>query len=208
MSGRIDGASVAARAAVAVVAASLALTPALFAAAEDPDLDWLDREALAGRTVLVRSSRDGPRITVETAALIDAAAEDVWAVLTACEIAPEYVPNVVSCRRLEEVDDGRAELFIQTIKPIFFMPRFEHVFRLDYHPYERIDVQEVSGPIEHMDGSWWFLPQEDGALLLIHSLEVDPGWPVPRFMIRATMKRDLTSIMEAVRDRAEARAAP
>ncbi len=79
--------------------------------------------------------------------------------LTACQIAPEYVPNVVSCRRLEVLDDGRAELFVQVIKPVFFIPAFEHVFRLDYTPYTRIDVHRVSGPIALMEGSWWLLPR-------------------------------------------------
>jgi ribosome-associated toxin RatA of RatAB toxin-antitoxin module len=176
------------------------------AVAQYPDQSWLDQAELEAREVQVRASRDGSAVTVDTAALIDAPVEAIWAVLKACEVAPEYVPNVVACERIEEVDDGQAELFMQTIKPIFFMPRFEHVFRLEYHPYERIDVSEVSGPIEHMQGSWWFLPRPEGAILLMHSLEVDPGFPVPRFMLRATMRRDLVKIMEAVRDRAEASA--
>ncbi|MBN1240779.1 MAG: SRPBCC family protein [Gammaproteobacteria bacterium] len=194
----------------AIVAGSALLGVLLLAAApppasadDVPDQSWLDREQLAAGEIQVQASREGGAITVETAALIDASAEAIWDVLTACEIAPEYVPNVVDCELIETLDDGRAELFVQTIKPAFFIPRFEHVFRLDYHPYERIDVQEVSGPIERMRGSWWFLPQPDGEVLLLHSLEVDPGFPVPRFVLRATMRRDLVNIMEAVRELAE-----
>jgi hypothetical protein len=141
---------------------------------------------------------------VRIAAEVDAPPPAIWRILTACEIAPEYVPNVVSCKKLESLDDGRADLFVQEIKPIFFLPTFEHVFRLDYTPYSRIDVHRVSGPIEYMEGSWWLVPQDSGRILLVYQVAVDPGLPIPRFLVRATMKRDLPKIMMAVRERAEA----
>ena len=175
-------------------------------AADEPDLSWLDWQALQAGMVLVRADRDVQPLTVQVklAALVASSAQAIWDVLVACQIAPEYVPNVVSCRSLELIDDGKAQLFVQTVKPAFFLPTFEHVFRLDYHPYERIDVHRVSGPIALMEGSWWLLPQEDGKILLVYQLAVDPGLPVPRFFVRATMKRDLPRVVQAVRERAEA----
>jgi hypothetical protein len=176
------------------------------AAAQQPDLDWVDREAVAAREILVVAERGGRPLTVEVkiAAEVDAPIAAIWDILTRCEIAPEYVPNVVSCRKLETLDNGRADLFVQEIKPIFFLPPFDHVFRLDYTPYTRIDVERVSGPIEHMHGSWWLLPQDSGRILLLYELALDPGLPIPRFLVRATLKRDLPKIMRAVRERAEA----
>ena len=161
---------------------------------------------MAAREIIVNAERgDRPlTVVVRIAAEVDAAPTAIWQILTACEIAPEYVPNVVSCKKVEELDGGRADLFVQTIKPIFFLPTFEHVFRLDYTPYSRIDVHRVSGPIEHMEGSWWLLPQNNGRILLVYQVAVDLGLPIPRFLVRATMKRDLPKIMMAVRERAEA----
>jgi hypothetical protein len=189
------------------------LLPILFAAglarAEpgEPDLGWIDREAVAGGAVDWQTARgERPQIVVIKLA-IDVAAppQAIWDVLTACQIAPEYVPNVQSCRKLEVLDGGRADLFVQVIKPAFFIPAFEHVFRLDYTPYTRIDVHRVSGPIAHMDGTWWLLPQPDGRTLLVYNLALDPGFPIPRFFVRATLKRDLPKVLHAVRERAEAR---
>jgi ribosome-associated toxin RatA of RatAB toxin-antitoxin module len=187
-------------------AALLALFSIASGAAAQPDLDWLDREGLAARDVLVQADRSERPLTVnvQVAAEVDASAKAIWDVLRACDVAPEYVPNVMSCRTLEEVDGGRGELFVQTVKPIFFMPTFEHVFRLDYTPYSRIDVSRVSGPIAHMQGTWWLLPQDNGRILLVYELELDPGMPIPRFMVRATLKRDLPKVVAAVRARAEA----
>jgi|GEM_PF-1980796 ribosome-associated toxin RatA of RatAB toxin-antitoxin module len=194
-----------------ILAASAAATFCLVAAesptaSQPSDLDWIDHEALESGEIVVRTGKEDGVVGVDTAALIRAPSEIIWDVLKSCEVAPQYVSNVVSCESIEVLDDGRAELFVQTIKPIFFMPRFEHVFRLDYFPPDRIDMTRVSGPMEQMDGRWQLLPQPDGAVLLVHSMKVDPGMPVPRFILRATMRKELTTIMEAVRLVAEERA--
>lgn len=175
--------------------------------AAEPDLSWIDREAVASRMVFYLTERgERPQVVVIKLAIdVDAPPQAIWDVLTACQIAPEYVPNVQSCRKLEVLDNGRADLFVQVIKPAFFIPAFEHVFRLDYTPYTRIDVHRVSGPIAHMDGSWRLLPQPDGHTLLVYDLALDPGFPIPRFFVRATLKRDLPKVLSAVRERAEAR---
>ena len=190
----------------------MALVPFLWlaarpAGAEEPDLGWIDRQAVASGMVFLLTERaERPQVVLIKLA-IDVAAppQAIWDVLTACQIAPEYVPNVQSCRKLEVLNNGRSDLFVQVIKPAFFIPAFEHVFRLDYTPYTRIDVHRVSGPIAHMDGSWWLLPQADGHTLVVYDLALDPGFPIPRFFIRATLRRDLPRVMQAVRERAEAR---
>ncbi|HSC15704.1 MAG TPA: SRPBCC family protein [Gammaproteobacteria bacterium] len=189
-------------------AAPLALLCCAFGASAQPDLSWVDRDAIAAREVQVYVERSERPLTAEVklAVEVGAPATAIWDVLKACELSPEYVPNVVSCKKLEALEDGRAELFEQTIKPIFFMPTFEHVFRLDYAPYARIDVNRVSGPIAHMQGIWWLLPQDNGRILLVYELELDPGMPIPRFLVRATLRRDLPKLIAAVRDRAEAAA--
>ncbi len=191
---------------------AIALLPTLLFATRllseepEPDLSWIDRAALASGMVFYQTERgERPQVVViKLAVEIAAPPQVIWDILTACQIAPEYVPNVQSCRKLEVLDGGRADLFVQVIKPVFFIPAFEHVFRLDYTPYTRIDVHRVSGPIAHMDGSWWLLPQPDGRTLLVYNLALDPGFPIPRFFVRATLKRDAPRVLSAVRERAEA----
>jgi ribosome-associated toxin RatA of RatAB toxin-antitoxin module len=189
-------------------AAPLALLCCTFGAAAQPNLEWLDRDAIAAREVQIYVERSDRPLTAEVklAAEVDAPATAIWDVLKACEISPEYVPDIQSCKKLEELDGGRADLFVQTIKPIFFLPTFEHVFRLDYTPYTRIDVNRVSGPIAHLHGTWWLVPEDNGRILLVYEFELDPGMPIPRFMVRATLKRDLPKVITAVRERAEAAA--
>lgn len=183
----------------------LALVCAAEAQEDEPDLSWIDRAALDAGEVVVQTGKVAPLIvSVDVAVNIDAPREAIWRVLTACEIAPEYVPNVVDCTLLETFDNGRAQLFRQTVKPAFFIPAFDHVFRLDYDRYRRIDVSRIGGLIRHMQGTWWLLDTDAETVLLVHHLELDPGLPIPRFLVRSALRRDLPRVLTAVRDRAEA----
>jgi Polyketide cyclase / dehydrase and lipid transport len=177
------------------------------AGAETPDLGWIDFEQLRRGEVVLRTDKfEHGGVTIDAAILTDASPEAIFGILKACEIAPDYVPNVVACKRIDTVNEGRSELFIQTVKPAFFIPAFEHVFRLDYYPYERIEVHRVSGPLDVMDGVWRLIPQGGSRIVLMYSLKIRPGFPVPRLFVRSTLKRDLPTVLIAVRARAEAAA--
>lgn len=174
-------------------------------AQQDVDTSWIDWDLIAAGEVDLRTGKeDRGVVTIDVAIAIDSSRQAIWDILSACEIAPEFVPNVVDCVLIDSINDGESELFIQTVKPAFFIPKFEHVFRLDYHPPDRIDVRRVSGPIAEMDGTWFLLPYAQDEVLLMHSLRVRPGMPVPRIFVRATLRHDLPIVLRAVRERAEA----
>lgn len=176
------------------------------AAAQDPD--WLDLEAVDdGEVVWQAYNVSRGTVHVDLAIAIDADWESIWEILTACEISPEYVPNVVACRRIASNDQCNCELFEQTVKPAFFMRRFDHIFRLEYHPPDRIDVSHVSGPIDTLEGGWRLVSRPDQATILIHSLTLNPAFPVPRFFVKNTLTRDLPTVLREVRERAEKAAA-
>jgi len=141
---------------------------------------------------------------IRAAVLIEATAERVWAILEDCENAPEYIPNVLSCELIETLEQQNAQIFRQRVKPRWYLPGFEHEFRVDYQPYTRIDVNRVSGPLGKLEGTWRLLPRARGGLILIYSLDFEPGLPVPRLIVGRILGHDLPVILAAVRDRAEA----
>jgi ribosome-associated toxin RatA of RatAB toxin-antitoxin module len=195
-----------ARARAAVLAFSLLALPLRVPAAPAaPDTAWIDEARLeAGQAQLKLGPGGRFRGHIEAAILIEARPKDIWAVLDDCEKTPEYVPHVVSCKLIETLDGGRAQLFRQEVKLSWFLPKFEHVFRLDYEPYVRMQVHRVSGPLERLDGSWWLVPRDSEHTLLLYSLDFEPGLPVPRFVVAATLKHDLPRTLNAIRARAEA----
>lgn len=174
------------------------------AGAQDEGFEWIDWQALeAGEIVLQTSKVDRGTVHIDLAIEVDADWQSIWEFLTACEISPEFVPNVVACRRLVAVDECDCELFEQTVKPAFFLPKFEHVFELEYFPPRRIEVHHVSGPIDRMDGAWTLLQRPERPIVLIHSMTVKPGFPVPPLFVRNTLKRDLPKVLREIRDRSE-----
>jgi hypothetical protein len=170
---------------------------------EPPDLAWVDRALVDAGEIVLQTGKDDDAVTIDAALRIHASEEAIRSVLRACEVAPEYTPNIVACRRLDSPENSQSELFVQTVKPAFFIPRFEHVFRLDYFP-ARVEVHRVSGPIAELDGTWWFFEEADGGLLVVYSLRLRLGLPVPKFFVRSSLRRDVPAILGAVRMRSEA----
>ena len=172
--------------------------------AQDADLDWLVQEELQAGRILVDFG-DDQRYSghIRAAVLIEATVERVWAILVDCEKAPEYVPNVLSCELIETLEQQNAQIFRQRVKPRWYLPGFEHEFRLDYQPYTRIDVNRVSGPLGKLEGTWRLLPRTGGGIILVYSLDFEPGLPVPRLIVGRILGHDLPVTLAAVRDRAE-----
>ncbi len=173
--------------------------------AQKPYFDWIIRDDLEAGEILVDFGSD-ERYTehIRAAALIDAPAEQIWAILKDCERAPEYIPHIQACELLETQPDQRAQIFRQRVKLTWFLPSFEHDFRLNYEPYSRIDVSHVSGPINVLDGTWWLVSDENPGTILIYLLSFEPSFPIPRFVINHMLTRDVPAILAKVRDRAEA----
>jgi ribosome-associated toxin RatA of RatAB toxin-antitoxin module len=193
---------------IAALTILAALTTAGAAAAQNDDLGWIDWERLENREIQFQTSNADERGTasIQLAIEIDANWEAIWEFITACEISPEFVPHIVACSRIEATANGDSELFKQTVKPAFFLPRFDHVFQLDYFPPERVVVSHISGPIERLEGTWRLIKRPQGTIVLVHAMTVNPAFPVPRFFVRNTLERDLPGVLEEIRRRAEARA--
>jgi ribosome-associated toxin RatA of RatAB toxin-antitoxin module len=172
-----------------VAAAAFAAAGAM---AQETDTDWIDWERLDAGEILYQSENlERGTAHIDLAIAIDADWESVWEIITACEVSPEYVPHVVECEVVASVPDEGYELFQQTVKPAFFLPKFDHVFRLDYDPPRGIKVHHVSGPIERLEGAWQLLERPNGTIALLHSMTVNPAFPVPRLFVRNTLERDL-----------------
>ncbi len=173
--------------------------------AQDLDLSWIAHERLKTGEILVEFGDDRRfRGHIRAAVLIDAPAERIWEILEDCESAPEYIPSVLSCELRETLKEQNSQIFRQRVKVAWFLPTFEHEFRLDYKPYSRIDVNRVSGPLGVLEGAWWLVPGAGRSTILTYFLNFDPGLPIPRFVVGRLLLRDVPVVLAAVRDRAEA----
>lgn len=192
--------------------ARLALAPALllFGAhgvfAQEPDTSWIDEDSVQKGEILFDFGEDRRfRGRVRAATAIDAAPAQIWEILRDCEAAPEYLENVESCEKVDTLDGGRSEVFRQRAKLRWFLPTFEHEFRLDYEPYHRITVSRVSGPFERLDAVWWLIPETPTRTLVVYRLDLEAGPLIPKFLLAAPLRRDVLNALTTVRERAETR---
>ncbi len=186
-------------------AAGLALCSILEATtAQPPDIGWIDEGSLQRREILIDFGDEQRfRGRIRAAALVEAPAEKIWAILSDCESAPEYFDDVQSCELVETLDGGEAQIFRQRAKLRWFLPTFEHEFRLDYEPFDRIRITRVSGPFEQLDGIWWLVPDAPERTRLVYRLDVEPGPLIPKFVLSGPLRRDVLNAVRAVRERAE-----
>jgi ribosome-associated toxin RatA of RatAB toxin-antitoxin module len=187
------------------VAAPLLLCSAIVAGAQGPSSAWIDAALLEAREVQLDFGEDQRfRGRLRAAILIDASPERIWAVLTDCEAAPEYLDDVLSCELIDTLDGGRAQIFRQRAKLRWFLPTFEHEFRLDYEPYHRMTVSRVEGPIERLDATWTLEAVAQARTRVTYVLDIEPGPLLPNFLLSGPIQRDVLNAMRAIRERAEA----
>jgi hypothetical protein len=133
---------------------------------------------------------------------IHAHRDTLWRVLTSCAEAIKIVPGLRTC----EVVATAADLSWQTIHQVmdysWYMPRVSYVMKATYAKPRSIDFDKVSGDPMSLRGSWTL--DSDGDYTVAHyALEFAPGFWVPRWLVRAAMKRDLPKMLRALRERAE-----
>ena len=134
--------------------------------------------------------------------MIHAPRETVWAILTSCQEALRMVPGLTDCRVLDTAPDGSWQLVRQVIDYSWYVPKLTYVLRATYEYPAHIFIERESGDLRALKSSWYL--EADGEFTVIrHSLEVTPGFWVPRWLVRIALKHDLPKMMGTLRTRAE-----
>jgi carbon monoxide dehydrogenase subunit G len=175
---------------------------------------WVDdqtvQQQLAAGQVAVRIVFDGDesRMRVSAAVRIKASPEAIWSVLTDCDHAASFIPGVKRCRRVKSAPDGTWEVIEQESKYSWLMPSVTTVVQADYRRPRRIDFRRVSGDLKDEDGTW--LLEADSrerapgnTTLVEYELHVDPGFWIPRVLLRHSLLSELPAALTALRIRAE-----
>jgi len=173
---------------------------------------WADdqtvQQRLAAGQVAVKITFDGngSRMKVNAAVRINASPEVIWRVLTDCDHAASFIPGVTRCRHVEKAPDDSWEIIEQESKYSWLMPSVTTVVRVDYKPPQRIDFKEVSGDLREEYGMWMLessSPTHGDGTILEYELHVDPGFWIPRMLLRHSLRTELPAVLKALRARAE-----
>lgn len=168
------------------------------------------QEQLAAGQVAVRIVYDGDdsRVRVDAAVKINAGADAIWRVLTDCDHAATFIPGVKRCRRVQTAPDNSWEIIEQESKYSWLMPTVTTVVRADYKRPLRIDFKRVGGDLKEEDGTWLLDSAQstgahNSATIVEYQLHVEPGFWIPRVLVRHSLRTELPAALTAIRDRVE-----
>jgi hypothetical protein len=170
---------------------------------------WLSTASPAELAPGTAQSDDSDVAFLQTSATIrvHARRETVWALLTSCATALELVQGLEECQVLDTAPDGSWQLIRQVIDYSWYVPRLTYVLKDTYDYPRRIWIQRESGDLRTLEASWYL--EADGEFTVLrYSLEVTPGFWVPRWLVRIAVKHDLPKMLRTLRTRAESAVGP
>ena len=62
----------------------------------------------------------------------------------------------------------------------------------------------MRGSLQRLDGTWWLEPLAPDKTLVFYSVDLDPGFLVPQFLVRRALRKDLPKVLAALRNRVSA----
>jgi hypothetical protein len=133
---------------------------------------------------------------------IRARREVVWSLITSCAEAMSLVPGLEECRVLETAPDGSWQRIRHVLDYSWYLPRLTYEFRASYNYPARVSIERVSGDLTTLRASW-DLSSADGSTRADYSVVLVPGFWVPRWLVRAALRRDLPKMLRALQERAE-----
>ena len=170
-----------------------------------------ERDLLAKKKFFVRVQEDklGTAAAVISGAVdIDAPRSVVWNVMLDCDLAPSFVPRLKKCEVIETGPDGLWDVREHQIGFGVILNDFINVFRSNYLPEREIQFHLVGGDLKTQEGVWRFETiGADQSMTRVHyRARLAVGKPVPRFLIRRTIRKDMPRIFSALKETAEAKA--
>ena len=134
---------------------------------------------------------------------VDATAEELFDIVTDLEAFPEWLTDVKGVEILETDDDGRplaSEMTVDvTIKEVTYVLDYEY----DY-PNTVSWTSRPGGDVKSIEGSYQFDINDEGGTTVTYDLAIDPGFPVPGFLLKRAAKHITAAALGGLKDRAEA----
>ena len=164
-------------------------------ASEMPDRERLERLG-NGEILLLEARTDEAGGSARVQAIIHAPAKAVWDVIISCEQTFTFVKGLKKCEIIE--DAGHRALIHQVVKTSWLVPNQDFVFESLRDPYHEIRFQLLEGNLKAMQGRWQFTESPDD-LLVDYEIRIQPGFPVPAFIVSWVIRRGMPDLIACIR---------
>ncbi|MEQ1755924.1 MAG: SRPBCC family protein [Micropepsaceae bacterium] len=183
---------------VAALAWSTILNAAPLPAEFDPD--QIQRLKRGDVIISVDGSAIGDSAHVLAAIDVPMPAQAIWPIMTDCNRAPSYVPNLISCRILERAPNGDWDIREHLSSPGWLLPNFRTVFRSDYEINRRVHFSRVAGDLRKSEGEWLLLPIDEGrATRVIYTVDTEYRSWIPNAWMHDYLADEISNILNALR---------
>ena len=141
--------------------------------------------------------------TANAVVRIHASRDTVWSLITSCPEALNLVPGLVGCDVLETAPDRSWQTIRHVMNYSWYVPKLTYDIRATYAKPSNVVVERISGDLKTLNVAWTLAP--DGEYTVArYTIELAPGFWVPRWLVRVALRRDLPKMLRALRARAEA----
>jgi ribosome-associated toxin RatA of RatAB toxin-antitoxin module len=151
-------------------------------------LDPAEQAGQASATVRIRARR-----------------EVVWSLITSCPAALTLVPGLVKCEVLETAADHSWQVIRHVVDYSWFVRKLDYRIRASYDRPNRVSIERISGDLKTLKAGW-SLEADGDCTVARYSVDLAPGFWVPRWLVRSALKHDLPTMLRALRARAEGEA--
>ncbi len=170
-----------------------------------PEIESLERGEVISE-IWRDKSQSGGQLEAYAAVHINAAPQQIWAVMNSCDASVEIVKDMASCEVLETAPNGAWDIRAQSFRAPFPLGKFRTEFRTDFTPFETMHITRTGGDMKTQDAIWVITPLSSGHSRVTYRASVALKVPVPRFMMRRALRKDTPELMDNLRRFVEASA--
>lgn len=133
---------------------------------------------------------------------IDAGVDDIFPVVADLHSYPEWADNIDAIEVLESDEDGYPLKSQMTLDVVIKKVTFQLSYVWDY-PAQVHWSGLPGGDINHIDGTYAFEDLGSGRTKVTYTLEIDPGFRVPSFMMDKARTSIAKSALKGLKARVE-----
>jgi ribosome-associated toxin RatA of RatAB toxin-antitoxin module len=133
---------------------------------------------------------------------VDATTEELMAIVCDLDSYPDWVSDVKGVEILETDDSGRPTAATMTVDVT--IREVTYTLDYEYDGDERMSwTSRPGGDVKHIEGSYTFEINDDGGTTVTYDLAIDPGFPVPGFLLKRAAKHITAAALDGLKARAE-----
>lgn len=132
--------------------------------------------------------------------MIDDTPENVWHILVnPFEFERKITPRMKTVEVL--TDEERLSVLKCTIEVCFLFPPISYTVESIYDPLKEVRFKRIGGTLKDFRGKWVLIPVNEKQTIVLYSMFVDPGMPIPKWLVREGVKMELPGTLKGLRNR-------